>query len=58
MLLGLDPMQERDYAKSLISKAKIHLNLQEQNHKSLQLEAQSCQGAFEAWHSMRNCRDS
>lgn len=46
MLLGLDPMQECDYAKSLIRKAEIHLNLKEQKHESLQLQAQSCQVAL------------
>lgn len=35
MPLGLDPMQEHDYVKNLISKAKIHLNLKEQNRRYL-----------------------
>lgn len=30
--LGLDRMQERDYVKKLISKAKLPLNLKGQNH--------------------------
>jgi len=32
MQLGLDPVQERDYVKNLISKAKLCLNVKEQNY--------------------------